>query len=91
MGLSISQKSASPLDRLVRLVAAEKNPHQLISLVAADSALINEVRRVCRNLQESEWTGRQEFRDLCRQHRVTPEYFEEKLWLHCQYSAPDRT
>ncbi len=81
MGISISHKSTSPLDRLVQMIAAQKNPHELISQVAAETALIKEVTRLCQNLRESEWPSRQEYQDLCHHHRVTPEYFEEKLWL----------
>ncbi|MGV8074282.1 MAG: DnaJ domain-containing protein [Syntrophobacteraceae bacterium] len=65
---------------LARLVATERNPHNLISRVVSDAALMKHVRRIYQAR-----TAGGNFRDylvqICQIHNVPPDYCEERLRL----------
>lgn len=69
------------LPRLVKLVAARDNPHDLITEVAADADLLDLCRQLYRENGFGSVPGRPELIDLCRANRVPVAYFSDRLEL----------
>jgi hypothetical protein len=69
------------MKHLVRLMAAEKNPHQLIAKVAADARLLREAERLYRKRHQAGWSERPRLERLCGRHRLPARFFAEHLRL----------
>jgi hypothetical protein len=68
-----------PFEILVRLIAAEKDPHQLINLVTSDDALLREARRAFDGQKRDGAVPRAV--ELCGLYRIPYEYFQDRLRL----------
>jgi hypothetical protein len=64
---------------LVKLVATEKNLHQLISQVAADVSLLNTVRRFYLNEGGGSGSSADSLGQLCKSYDILPEVFRQRL------------
>ncbi len=65
---------------LVKLIASERNPHNLISRISADALLLEHARRVFLHYSAGLF-NRERLTELCQSFQIQPEYFEERLRL----------
>jgi len=69
------------LQRLVKLVAAKDNPHDLINEVAADAELLNVTRQIYQKKASAEEALSKDLWEFCRMQRIPVEYFYDRLEL----------
>jgi len=69
------------LKLLVKLIATEKDRHQLISRVASDVRLLREAQRLFRDRQGSLIGKKDRLFELCQIYQLDPDYFDEQLRL----------
>lgn len=67
------------LERLIGLIAAEKNPHRLINRVASHEFLLEEARRAY--LDQKRSMGISRAIELCGSYQIPYEYFQDRLRL----------
>ncbi len=78
---SASRRHGEILEALVRLIATERNPHQLISKITPDSALLKEARRIYAEDPADSCADGAGLAALCRSYQILPEYFRDCLHL----------
>lgn len=78
---SASRRHGEILEALVKLIATERNPHQLISKITPDSALLKEARRIYAEDLSLPGADGARLAALCRSYQILPEYFQECLHL----------
>ena len=68
-----------PLERLVRLVARETNPHELIQKIAADEQLLQTARDFLTNAAVLRGAPHNDFMEICAAHNLNPDHCRRLL------------
>lgn len=71
--------SSDSLKRLVELISSAGNIHELISRVAADGELLQNIRSFYQDGLTTPLADQERLRELCRSCHITPEDFEERI------------